>query len=237
MAGKRRRRWSDLPRSLWESWSTRCSNKYVHVALYQFLSIEYNSNNNLLFEYLNTPCNTWISSQRCEPSRLIELSQHPSNMTPVLKLLEVWPPFLYLSLIRPPLSSQLTLLRVQREAQISDSSTFSDGQLFEHRMPQPGSMAKWSKAWARSRRAPVQVLSLLTFWLIALDEQLSLCPCSASSVNWYQLAEWLAGGETLCINAVSLRRASQGHKAVCNPEICLEKKQLKNFFINKFLKW
>ena len=59
-----------------------------------------------------------------------------------------------------------------------------------------------------------------------MDKQLTLwSPCSPSSVNWYQLASWqgVRSCEDLC-HAVSLKRASGGQKAVCNPEICLEKK-------------
>ena len=42
------------------------------------------------------------------------------------------------------------------------------------------------KSW--DWKAPVQVLRLLTFWLIAMDKLLTPgFPCSASSVNWYQL--------------------------------------------------
>ena len=80
----------------------------------------------------------------------------------------------------------------------------------------------WDLPW--SRRAPVQVLRLLTFWPIAVDKLLTLwCPCSPRSVNCYQLASRFGGLGWDCAlmpNSFTRGRVSQGCKAACNLEIC-----------------
>ena len=79
------------------------------------------------------------------------------------------------------------------------------------------------KVLPRSWRALVQVPTLPTFWVTAVDKLLMLgCPCSLSSVNWYQLASRL--GVRYCVHC-ALLPCSLTQKTVCNLEICLEEEK------------
>ena len=64
-----------------------------------------------------------------------------------------------------------------------------------------GPMVVWLRDWPETEGSPVRFPRPPTFWLIALDKLLTFwCPCSPSSVNWYQLASGL-GWDTVSINA------------------------------------
>ena len=84
----------------------------------------------------------------------------------------------------------------------------------------------WLRDLPRDRRVAGLIPETTDFLTISCGQASNalVSLCSPSSVNWYQLASRL--GVRHCVHlcrAVSPRRASRGHKAVCNPEICLEK--------------